>query len=81
MRRDAADLKKALAFIGDTHVDLYSLIEKGFMVFLVLPNLDQTFRWRVLRAGGDGLDIHRMVTEGFDTADLKDAKAMLDELG
>ena len=26
-------------------------------------------------------EIYRWFTEGFDTADLKDAKALLDELG
>jgi len=26
-------------------------------------------------------EIHHWFTEGFDTADLKDAKALLDELG
>ena len=60
---------------------LYSLIEKAFTVFFGLVQLGQDLRRRVLRVGGDGLDDHRMVTEGVDTADLKDAKAMLDKLG
>ena len=44
-------------------------------------------RARLLRAQGDGVEARRLLapvydwfTEGFDTADLKDAKALLDEL-
>ena len=43
---------------------------------------------RLMRKGGNRDDARKMLgeiynqfTEGFDTADLKDAKALLDELG
>ena len=74
-KRQGADFRDAIALAQSISAKSYELRATTSLARLLLdPN-----RWDQARAML--ADIYDWFTEGFDTAELKDAKALLDELG